>query len=400
MQSNSYKYIPRITEDYLAKDLSSGKVIVLLGPRQSGKTTLVRHLLEGRKAFFLNFDIDSEKQRFLAASALDPDSAMTAFGNPEFLVVDEAQRLPESLRIVKGWHDSGVRPVILLLGSSAVEISGRAAESLAGRNIKRILPPLIFREIVRSRSWAAGFDEETIRSQFVPQIGSLLLSCLAFGHYPESVLTPDKRPYLLNLSSDVLWKDLLHLGLVKTPDSIRRLLSLLAHQIGSEASINELSSATGLARNTVEKYLGILEQAFIVFRLPAFSSNPRKEISKSRKIFFWDTGIRNALLNEFSEDEMRPDIGPLWENWVVAEFAKQNLLSGQMKNLYFWRSHAGSEVDLVVRRDDRLWAYEIKWNPRRQPGRAFTDKYGVPVTVIHRSEPLFNIEEQSVRREA
>ena len=393
MQVNGYKYIPRIAEDYLTKDLSSGKVIILLGPRQAGKTTLIRHVLENKRAFFLNFDLDVEKQRFLAASVLDPDSAMAAFGNPEFLVIDEAQRLPESLRIVKGWHDSSVAAAIILLGSSEIEISGHAAESLAGRNIKRILPPLTFSEVVRSRSWATGFDAETLRSQFAPQVDSMLLSCMAFGHYPESVLTPDKRSYLLNLASDVLWKDLLHLGLVRTPDSIRRLLTLLAHQIGSEASINELSSASGLARNTVEKYLGILEQAFIVFRLPAFSSNPRKEISKSHKIYFWDTGIRNALLNEFSEDEMRPDIGPLWENWVVAEFAKQNLLTGQTKNLHFWRSNSGSEVDLVIRRDDRLWAYEIKWNPRRQPGRAFTDKYGVPVSVIHRSGPLFDIDE-------
>jgi predicted AAA+ superfamily ATPase len=153
-----------------------------------------------------------------------------------------------------------------------------------------------------------------------------------------------------------------------------------------------LSTAAGLARNTVEKYLGILEQSFIVFRLPAFSTNPRKEISKSHKIYFWDTGIRNALLNHFSEDAFRPDIGPLWENWVVSEFAKQNLLSGQTRNLYFWRSHSGSEVDLVVRRDDALSAYEIKWSSRKQPNRAFTGKYGVPVTVIQRSGPLFDLD--------
>jgi len=389
MQNNRYKYIPRILEDILKKDLSSGKVIVLLGPRQSGKTTIIRHLLTDQKAVFLNFDVDSEKQRFTAASTLDPDSAMTAFGNPEFLVIDEAQRLPDSLKIVKGWHDSGVKPVILLLGSSAIEISGRAAESLAGRNIKRILPPLTFPEIVLSRPWAAGFDSGTIASKFAPQIDSLLLSCMAYGHYPESVLSSEKREYLLNLSSDVIWKDLLQLGLVRTPDSIRRMLVLLAHQTGSEVSINELSTASGLARNTVEKYLVILEQAFIVFRLPAFSSNPRKEISKSRKIYFWDTGIRNALLNQFSEDPFRPDIGALWENWVVSEFAKRNLISGQTENLYFWRSNAGSEVDLVVSRDNRLSAYEIKWNRRKRPGRAFTEKYGAPVKVIHRSNPLF-----------
>lgn len=393
MKNYPLKYITRFAEEILSKDFLSGKVILLLGPRQVGKKTLIQHVLRNRKAMFLNFDLEIDKQRFIAASVIDPASAMSSFQNPEFLVIDEVQRLPESVRTVKGWHDSGLPVIFVLLGSSNIEISDRAAESLAGRNIKRVLPPLTFEEIVRAQPWNGSFDTEQIQSQFAPQIDSLLLTCLAFGHYPETVLTEDKRSYLLNLTADVLWKDILHLGLVRTPNSIRRLLTLLAHQVGSEVSVNELSNTLGLARDTVEKYLGLLEQTFIVFRLPAFSSNPRKEISKSQKFYFWDTGIRNALLNEFSTHGMRSDIGALWENWVVAEFARQNLLKGGTKNLYFWRSHAGSEVDLIIRQDDRMQAFEIKWSLQKKTQRAFSDRYRVPVSIINRSTPLFKLEE-------
>jgi predicted AAA+ superfamily ATPase len=296
---------------------------------------------------------------------------------------------------VKGWYDARLAATFFLLGSSSFQLADKAAESLAGRNRKLLLPQLTFWEIVRAQPWYnAVFGPEQIMDRFAPQVESLLLACMAFGHYPEAVLTPDKRSYLLNLVSDTLWKDLLQMGLIKTPDVIRRLLMLLAHQTGSEVSVNELSTALGLARPTVERYLELLEQAFVIFRLVAFSTNPRKEISKSRKIYFWDTGIRNALLNEFSTHPLRSDIGALWENWVVAEFARQNLLSGAHKNLYFWRSRSGSEVDLISRMDEGMQAYEIKWNPKRTIGRAFSDLYHIPVRTIDRTRPLFRIDEE------
>ena len=392
MQNMPLKYIDRISELIIKEDFKSNKVILILGARQVGKTTLIHHVLEGEKAFFLNFDIEIDKNRFRAASILDPVDAMATFHNPDFLVIDEVQRLPESARIVKGWYDSDLTVTYILLGSSSVQIADRASESLAGRNRKRILPSLTFWEIIRSQSWSHGFSHEQVQHQFPKQIETLLLSCMAFGHYPETVVNTEKRSYLLNLTSDILWKDFLQLGLIKTPESLQRLLTLLAHQIGSEVSVNELSNASGIARKTVDRYLALLEQAFIIFRLPAFSINPRKEISKSHKIFFWDTGIRNALLNTFSTYDMRPDIGALWENWVVAEFARQNLLTGQYKNLYFWRSRSGSEVDLILQQDNQIWAFEIKWNPGKRAKRAFADRYGVKVQIINKTNPLFFID--------
>jgi predicted AAA+ superfamily ATPase len=193
---------------------------------------------------------------------------------------------------------------------------------------------------------------------------------------------------LRNLSSDYLWKDILQTGLVKSPDLIKRLLMLLAHLAGSEISVNELATQLHMARQTIERYLDLLAQTWVIFRLPSFSTNPRKEIAKSRKIYFWDTGIRNALLGTFSTDELRPDIGSLWENWVVAEAAKRNGLAGGSSELFFWRSRAQSEVDLVVRTGDRLRAFEIKWKGRRPVGRSFRAMYGVDVEMIDAGNPF------------
>jgi predicted AAA+ superfamily ATPase len=214
------------------------------------------------------------------------------------------------------------------------------------------------------------------------------MQSLAFGAYPEVVLAEDKPRLLRELSSDYLWKDILQTGLVKTPDLIKRLLLLLAHQVGNEVSTQELATQLSMARPTVERYLDLLEQTYVVFRLPSFSTNPRKEIARGKKVFFWDTGIRNALLNAFSTEEYRPDIGVLWENWVIAEAAKHNLLRGAVSELFFWRSRAQSEVDLVVKTGDRLSAYEVKWRSRRPAGRAFAAQHGVVVRNVNSENPL------------
>lgn len=389
MQKERFKYIERLTEKNLKHGFKSGKIIIILGARQVGKTTLIQHVLKSKKTTFFNFDIEIDKTRFKALSVVAPGDVLKTLNNPDFIVIDEVQRLPEAGRIVKGWYDSDFRAQIILLGSSSFQISDQTAESLAGRNQKVILSSLTFWEIVRSQAWAKGFSPDQLFSGFKNLIDPLLMNCMAFGHYPEVIVGNDKRSYLLNLTSDVLWKDFLYLGLVKTPDLIQKLLILLAHQVGSEVSVNELSIATGLARPTVERYIALLEQAFIIFRLPAFSTNPRKEISKSHKVYFWDTGIRNALLNLFSTNPLRPDIGALWENWVVAEFARQNLLVDQVKKMFFWRSKAGSEIDMVLQQDEQLQAYEVKWSPRKRVRRAFTNQYGIQVQVIHKNSNLF-----------
>jgi len=181
------------------------------------------------------------------------------------------------------------------------------------------------------------------------QLASLIQEQIIYGSYPEAVVTDQKQQYLLNLVSDYLLKDVFQSSLIKSPETVKKLLTLLAYQVGSEVSLTELANNLQISRVTVEKYIDILERSFVIFRLPAFSNNLRKEIVKSTKIFFWDTGVRNALLKDFNFSNMRNDIGLLWENWVIAEFAKKNLLEGQPNNLYFWRTMSGSEVDLVIK---------------------------------------------------
>ena len=382
-------YINRIAETVLSKILSRGKIGIILGARQVGKTTLVEHTLRGRNIASLNFDIEIDKNRFLAASALPPVDALRSFGNPEVLVVDEVQRLPDATRVIKGWHDARLPVKILLLGSSSLDLLNQSAESLTGRNEKLFLPPLLFDEVVRSQSWyAKDFTPALARRNFAAQIRSLLLQSMAYGGYPEAVTSDDKPAFLRNLSSDYLMKDILQTGLIKTPDLIKKLLTLLAHQAGSEVSVNELATQLHMARPTVERYLELLEQTYVIFRLPSFSTNPRKEIAKGKKVYFWDTGIRNALLNTFSTEEFRPDIGALWESWVVAEVAKRNLLQGNTSELFFWRSRAQSEVDLVVKTGDSLQAFEIKWRRSRSALRAFSDQYRVDVQVMDSTDPF------------
>ncbi len=382
-------YIRRIAEDVLSSVMAGDKVVILLGARQVGKTTLVEHVLARSKALFLNFDVEIDKRRFLAAAAMSPEDGLESLGSPDVLVVDEAQRLPESSRVVKGWHDTRLPVKILLLGSSSLNLLDQAAESLTGRNEKLRLPPLVFEEVLRAQDWYSdAYTPRILREQFAAPLRASLLQSLAFGAYPEVVLAKDKPHLLRQLSSDYLWKDILQTGLVKSPDLIKRLLTLLAHQAGNEVSTHELATQLQMARPTVERYLDLLEQTYVIFRLPSFSTNPRKEVTRSKKVFFWDTGIRNALLNAFSTDELRPDIGALWENWVIAEAAKHNLLRGSASDLFFWRTRAQSEVDLVIKTGDRLRAFEVKWQRKRSVSRAFSAQYGVAVQPVSADEPL------------
>ncbi len=382
-------YLKRAAEQQLRDILAGDKVGVILGARQVGKTTLVEHVLAGQDAVYLNFDVEVDKARFQAAAALAPMDGLRSLRNPAVLVIDEAQRLPETSSIIKGWHDARLPAKFLLLGSSSLDLLDQAAESLTGRKWTLVLPPLLFSETLGTQVWAdADAVPAHLRARFAPQLRAFLMQRLAYGSYPEIVTSDHPTRLLRELSSDYLWKDVLQTGLVKSPDLIKRLLLLLAHQAGAEISVNELATQLQMARPTVDRYLDLLEHTFVIFRLPAFSTNPRKEIAKRQKVFFWDTGIRNALLSAFSTDAFRPDIGAVWENWVIAEVAKRNALLGSPAELYFWRTRAQSEVDLVVKQGDALRAFEIKWSPRRGSGRAFRDAYGVDVEPIGPGDPF------------
>lgn len=377
-------YIKRIVESKIKELLDNPKVIILLGARQVGKTTLIERILKHHKGTILNLDIEVDKTRLLGISRLTPTDAMANLGNPDLFVIDEAQRLPETARIVKGWFDSKIKTKIILLGSSSLNLLDQSAESLTGRNVKLFLPPLLFSEVLNNQSWYSKELTPTILKNFFSnQLDTLIQGQMVYGSYPEAVVTSQKQQYLLNLVSDYLLKDVFQSTLIKSSETVKKLLLLLAYQIGSEVSLTELANNLQISRITVEKYINLLERSFVIFRLPAFSSNQRKEIVKSTKIFFWDTGVRNALLKDFNFSDLRNDIGLLWENWVIAEFAKKNLLEGQPNNLYFWRTRSGSEVDLVIKGSNTFKPFKIKWSKTKAVnGKAFTNRYNAKVEII------------------
>lgn len=378
------QYIQREIEKTLKRLLKTRKVLMVLGARQVGKTTLMQHMLKESRNVFLNLDTEVDFARLRAARSLAPREALKSFGSPEVFVIDEAQREKELGLLLKGWYDVGLPVKIVVLGSSSVHLLDQIAEALTGRNEKLHLSPLTFREILHSQSWyTPSYSSTVFKKEFADQLHALMMQSLIFGSYPEIVVGGEGREQnLINLATDYVLKDVLHLGLVKSPDTIRRLLLLLAHQVGSQVSVLELARTLQIARQTVVHYIDLLERSFVIFRLPAFSTNQRKEIAKSTKIYFWDTGIRNALLKEFSMSEFRTDIGMLWENWIIAEYAKRNLLEGNVQSLYFWRTTAGSEVDLIIRHHGSMKAFEIKWSRQKRARSAFTQKYRIPVTRI------------------
>ena len=382
-------YLKRVAEQLLKEILASGKVGVILGARQVGKTTLAEHVLSGQPAVFLNFDVEVDKARFQAAASLPPGDGLRSLRNPAVLVIDEAQRLPEASRVIKGWHDARLPAKFLLLGSSSLDLLDQAAESLTGRNRKLVLPPLLFSETLGTQVWAgADASPDHLRHALCAATAGLPHAAAEFRqlsrsrHQRRARAAAPRTEFRLPLER-------------RAPDrpgedagAIKRLLLMLDHQAGSEVSVNELAVQLQIARPTVDRYLDLLEQTFVIFRLRSLSTNPRKEIAKSQKIFFWDTGIRNALLTAFSTDEFRPDVGALWENWVIAEAAKQNALAGFPAELFFWRTRAQSEVDLVVQRGGKLRAFEIKWSPGRVSGRAFRDAYSVDVEPVCPDNPF------------
>lgn len=380
--------IQRMAEAAFLKILKSGKIAIIVGARQVGKTTLVREALKSKSMLMLNFDIPFDVARFSAAASLPPPDGLKSLGSPQYLVIDEAQREPETARIVKGWYDSKLPVKIVLLGSSSLNLLSQATESLTGRNRKIQLPPFTLMESLKTENWfRPEYTMPLIEKSLEPQFRTTILKSMVFGSYPEVVTSEDKIGLLRELSGDYLWKDILQSGLIKTPDLIRRLLTLLAHQAGSEVSVNELALQLQIARPTVERYLDLLEETFVIFRLPSFSTNQRKEVSKSKKIFFWDTGIRNAVINSFDLNENRPDIGCLFENYLVAEIAKRNLLSDNPAELYFWRTVSKSEVDIVIKHGTSLMPYEIKWGRKKGKCLAFQNEYGVPVQTLTSDKP-------------
>jgi len=342
-------YIPQRQLVNIRDNVNKNKVLVIYGPRQCGKTTLLNKFLETesrRYLFVSGEDIVIREQ--LSNQSIEKLRAFV--GNNELLDVDEAQKISEIGLNLKLIVDHVRDVAVIATGSSSFDLARGVGEPLTGRKITFKMFPLSQMEIAMTED--------------LPCTISNLESRLIYGSYPEVVITPDnevREIYLRELVNSYLLKDVLELDGIRHSDKIIKLLRLLSFQIGKDVSYSELGGQLGMSKNTVERYLDLLEKSFVIFSLKGFSKNLRKEISKASRYYFCDVGIRNALINNFNPLSMRNDVGMLWENYVLAERLKKQEYQRISCNNYFWRTYDKKEIDLVEEREGRLYGYEIKW---------------------------------------
>jgi len=344
--------IPRTITSSILQRLNKGKAIIILGPRQSGKTTLLKEFqrLYPNDAIYYNCD-DAETRALFSSGSIS--MLRQLFGNMKMLLIDEAQKIENAGLAIKIIVDNLPGVQVIATGSSAFELSDKLNEPLTGRKWEYQLLPLSFEELA---THSTPFDE--IR---------LLKLRLMYGTYPDVVNNPGlEQDVLAELCTSYLYKDVFTMNDIRKPELIEKLLNALALQLGSEVSFNELAQLLQTDPATIERYILMLERAFIVFRITNFSTNQRNEIKKSRKIYFYDNGVRNSLLSDFKPVELRTDIGALWENYVVSEFTKKHAYYRVNSRQHFWRSSSSGEVDYIEIQNAQINAFEIKWNPTRK----------------------------------
>lgn len=343
--------------------MNKGKIIILYGPRQVGKTTLAKSLLAqyGNIKDYYNCEITAVQQ---SLSKQDPHALKALFGDARCVVLDEAQRISNIGLILKIFHDSYPHVQIIATGSSSFTLSNKVSEPLTGRALEFTLYPLSLKEMEQhySRIDLSGNLEYYLR----------------YGLYPEITNSSAQEAEVLlnNLTSKYLFQDILEHEQIKKSSLLINLLQLVALQLGNEVSLNELATILQTNRKTIERYLDLLEKAFVIIRLRSFSRNLRKEIGKKQKIYFYDLGIRNSLISRFNQLNVRDDVGGMWENFCVIERLKYLHYNQISCNRYFWRTHDQKEIDYIEERERAIEGYEFKWNKEtfKKP-QEFLDTY-------------------------
>ena len=358
-------YITRLLEEPILKRLNKGKIIIIYGARQVGKTTLVKSIADksGIPFSYINCDEGSVQGKLMTADTSLALKALT--GSPKLVILDEAQRIRDIGIKLKLLVDTYPEQQIIATGSSAFELSNEINEPLTGRVFEFWLFPFSAPEILKDRNL---FEKER-----------LLENLLVYGSYPEVYQmesNEEKAEKVRYIASNYLYKDILKFNNLKNSDIVIKLLRALAFQIGNEVSYNELANLVEVSKQTISDYIRLLEKAYIIFRLNPFSRNLRKELGKLRKIYFFDLGIRNALINNLNGLNLRDDIGKLWENFVVSEKYKSQLGPGFKTNYYFWRTYDGAEIDLVEDINGQLYGWEMKWSGKaKKAPKAWRDTY-------------------------
>jgi len=362
--------IIRGLETTLEERFHNGKALIVLGPRQTGKTTLMRMMAGKQSESYLWLDCDEPDVRQRLTN-VNSAQLKRLLGDYKLVFVDEAQRVENIGLTLKLITDNIPDIQLIVSGSSAIELSGNINETLTGRKYECILFPLSISELC---SHHGNLNESR-----------LLETRMIYGMYPDVVNHAGKEPEILKeLVNSYLYKDILLFREVRKPHILPKLLQLIALQVGSEVSTFELSRNLELDKDTVERYIDLLEKSYIIFRLSSFSRNVRTEINKGKKIYFYDNGIRNALISNFNALALRSDTVALWENFLVAERLKQNAYRNPLVNNYFWRTTMQQEIDYIEEHSGKLFAYEFKWNANKKAKipQTFTNGYPNSETMI------------------
>jgi len=353
-------HFSRNLKKYLVAGLSEKKVLIVYGLRQVGKTTLVKEVLEelSDDSVYLSCDEPDVREAFTNKTSTE----MHAFlRGATVVVLDEAQRVPNIGLSLKLLYDTYPKLTIIATGSSSFELADSTSESLTGRNITYTLLPVSYAEYASAIGAREAFRllEERIR----------------YGMYPAVINATKPDQEVTRIARDYLFRDVLRVDRIRKPLVIEKLIQLLAYQVGSEVSYNEIAQKLEISRPTVLQYVRILEQAFVIFRLPAYARNPRNEITRFDKIYFYDTGIRNALISDFNALDIRQDSGALFENFFLVERMKVASAAQKELRMYFWRTKDGSEVDFVEDVDGETRAFECKWGGGTVRRKAWENTY-------------------------
>ncbi len=346
--------VKRELSEKLIQSCFKNKVILLLGARQVGKTTLLKELVKQINKPFTWLNADEADILEAFTSAVTSTQLIKLIGqDSQLVIIDGAQQIPDIGRKLKLIHDNRSDIQLIITGSSAFDLQDQTSEPLTGRKRTFHLYPISYRETENHTS-----PLEAKR---------LLDNRLIFGLYPEVVNNPGhEKGLLIEIAQSYLYKDILKMDGIRKPSHLDKLLKALALQVGSEVSYHELAQTIGnIDTSTVEKYLDLLEKAYVIFKLPAFNRNLRNEIKKGKKYYFYDNGIRNVLINNFTTPELRIDKGALWENFLISERIKSNSYSGRFVNSYFWRTQDQAEIDYIEEYDGILHAFEIKWKEQK-----------------------------------
>ena len=348
-----------------------GKAIILLGARQVGKTTLLKKIIQEQQvdALYLNCD---EPQTAAALTNCNLRELQMVIGANKFVVIDEAQKVDNIGLTLKLIVDNMPDVQVIATGSSAFELRNCLNEPLTGRKYEYQMFPISSKEIYQS----SGYID----------LKGLLETRLIYGSYPDILNhANDARELLRMLTDSYLYKDILATDNLRKPDVLDKLLRALAFQVGSEVSYNELAQTVGSDSKTVERYIDLLEKCYIIFRLHGLSRNLRNELKKAKKIYFYDNGVRNAVIQQFAPLELRNDAGALWENFFISERIKRNHYQQNYCNIYFWRTKSQLEIDYIEEQNGQMTAFEMKWNPKKSNTsipETFLNAYDVKETVI------------------